>query len=118
MTVTVVTTNWTPERIRAKLATSDVMVERSILKLYERQTSTEQATESTQEHNGVGFNGVDAPLLSSFATYIMRMSRPSVDGRYPARREGARLTEKQRVIARRKLQKYAAQLARIANGEA
>jgi hypothetical protein len=99
---------WTPEAIREKLATCDIMVERSILKLYEMQTEAEKVTERTTEHNGVGFNGVDAEIMSSFAQQLLRQKNS-------VRPEGRRLSDKQRVLARKKLKKYARQLAGFAN---
>lgn len=100
---------WTPEAIREKIVTDNRMVERSIVKLFEYQTAAEQATEQTQDHNGVGFNGVDASILSSFAKQIIHQMHSGV------RPEGRRLSERQLVIARKKLMKYARQLAGLVN---
>lgn len=93
---------WTKEEIKELLAKNDEMVKRSVLKLYERQTELEQSSEETKEDNGVGFNGADAPILSSFAKFIIKTGF---------------LTSKQTAIARKKLTKYANQLAKIANGK-
>lgn len=95
------TTHWTKERILELLETSDKMVHRSIVKIYEYQTADEQSTESTSHHNGVGFNGIDAPLLSSFAKQVLN---------------GRTLSPKQMIYARKKIMKYSNQLAKIANG--
>ena len=92
---------WTKEEIKELLAKNDEMVKRSVLKLYEKQTDYEKLSQSTQEDNGVGFNGADATILSSFAEFIKKTGF---------------LTPKQIGIARRKLMKYSSQLARIANG--
>ena len=100
---------WTPDRIKAKLEASDVMVERALLQLWHRQTEDERMVRATTESNGVGFSGIDADILSSFAEQVQNNPR-----RYP---EGQRLSPKQRPIARRKLLKYVRQIARIANGE-
>lgn len=81
-------------------------VERSILKLYEYQTAAEREAGVTAEDNGVGFSGADAELLSSFAEQIKA-------GRKLSRREGGQLA-----WARKKMLKYARQLAGIANAEA
>lgn len=104
---------WTREQVLEKLAASDVFVERALLALYDRQTSAEQSAGQTSEDNGVGFNGVDAPILSSFAEWVKRVSRP--EGQYAARAEGKRLSDKQRAIARKKLRKYVRQLVDVAN---
>ena len=99
--------DYTPEWIKAKLAANPVMVERSLIVLWERQTATEQATGAALENNGVGFSGCDAEILSSFAVQVQTNPR-----QYP---EGSRLSPKQRELARRKLAKYARQLSNIAN---
>lgn len=92
---------WTIEEIKELIATSDKMVARSVVKLYELQTTSEQAAQETHERNGVGFNGVDAPILSSFAEFYKNRGYLSV---------------KQTALARKKLGKYARQLVSIANG--
>lgn len=91
---------WTKEEISAKLQTSDAWVVRAVIAIYERQTEDEQVSMTTNHHNSVGFNGVDAEIMSSFAQQ--------------AKRRGS-LSPKQLVIARRKIMKYAGQLAAIAN---
>jgi hypothetical protein len=94
---------WTKETIRETLATSTIMVERSLLKLYARQTSDEQAAKTTSHSNGQGFNGTDANILTSFAQWIEKGAQKNIP-------EGKRLSEKQLIIARKKLAKYAGQL--------
>jgi hypothetical protein len=100
------------EAIRALLAEESDQgnraVERAILVLFDRQTESEQVDETTKEHNGVGFNGADAPFLSSLAKWIKGSRRPN----------GQRLSPRQRTRARRQLAKYAGQLARIAAARA
>ena len=92
---------WTKEEIKDLILKNDEMVKRSVIKLYERQTSYEQLVGETEEYNGVGFNGVDSEILSSFAKFIQKAGF---------------LTPKQTTIARKKLVKYSNQLAKIANG--
>jgi hypothetical protein len=93
-------------QIRALLAERNDAVERAVLVIYERQTETEKATQQTRDHNGRGFSAFDAEILSSFAQQIManKWNRP----------KGQRLTERQMVIARRKMMHYAGQLAQVA----
>lgn len=92
---------WTVEEIKTLVLTNDKMVAHSVVVLYDRQTTSEQAAQETHERNGVGFNGVDAAILSSFAEF------------YKSR---GYLSPKQTAIARKKLPKYARQLTAIANG--
>ena len=89
--------------------TNDVMLERSIIKIYECQTDDEQSTQDTQHRNNIGFNSCDANILSSFAVQIATNTG--------WRTEGERLSHKQRALARRKMLKYSGQLAKIANGK-
>lgn len=100
-------TKWTKEMILDKLDTNPIMVERSLVVLFNRQTQDEQNTESTNCNNKMGFNGTDAHILTSFAKQIIGNKRV----------EGNRLSEKQRALAVKKLRKYANQLAKVANAK-
>jgi hypothetical protein len=92
---------WTKEGIAELLATNNTMVGRSLVQLFKRQTSDEQAAHITMHNNARGFNGVDAQILSSLAEFYMRNDY---------------LSPKQLVLARRKLKKYTGQLVLVANG--
>ena len=94
--------------IRTKIATDNRWLVRAILALYERQTEDEQRAESTDHRNDKGFNAADAPIMSSFAKQILDWRR-SDDRTY-----ASPLSPRQLAVARRKLPKYAGQLARIA----
>lgn len=94
---------YTKDGIKALLTANDKAVERAVLAIYARQTASEQATDQTSEHNGIGFNGIDAELLSSFAKQLQ---------------QGRTLSAKQMEYARKKITKYAGQLAQIANEKA
>ncbi len=93
------------ESIRQLIATNDKALERGIIVIYERQTADERNVRQTTEHNGRGFTGVDAEFLSSLAEWINSSRRPA----------GQRLSIGQRTHARRKMAKYAKQLATVAN---
>ena len=93
---------WKKEEIKTLLQTNDKAVLRGIVVIYSLQTEDEQMVGETIEHNGVGFNGVDASFMSSLAKFIL-------DRGY--------LTAKQLEYGRRKIMKYAGQLAKVANGE-
>jgi len=94
---------YTKEIIQDKLATDQRWLERGILAIYNYQTSHEQSRGDTIELNGVGFNGCDAPFLSSLACWIQKSYRP----------EGQRLSAKQASFGAKKMKKYAGQLLRI-----
>ena len=95
---------WNKETVQSLLATNDVAVKRAILAIYARQTADEQSSESTFYHNSVGFSGVDGEIMSSFAKQL---------------KSRGFLTEKQMVIARKKMPRYWKQLVDIAtqNGQ-
>ena len=86
---------------------------RAMLAIYEKQTATEQETATTKESNGIGFNGLDAEILSSFSKQVQRWEGTPE----PLRRFPVPLSEKQLNLARKKMAKYAGQLARIARAK-
>lgn len=91
---------WTEDEIKNLIQTNDKVLYGALKKIYAEQTADEQAEGQTNHQNGVGFNGADAPILSSFVEFLNRTGF---------------LTPKQRVIARKKLMKYGKQLTRLAN---
>lgn len=91
---------WTEEEIKNLVATNDEVLYGALRKLYACQTDEEQASGTTKIYNKAGFNGVDAPILSSFCEFLNKTGF---------------LTPKQRAIARKKLVKYNKQLTRLAN---
>jgi hypothetical protein len=88
--------------IRNKIATDDRWLQRGIIAIWKYQTATEKATKTTHLFNNVGFNGVDAPFLSSLAEFLSK---------------GYNLSDKQKFVARKKMMKYSGQLYRIALGK-
>lgn len=95
------TKTFTVTEIKENVSTNAAWAEKAIIALYHEQTGDEQATKTTHELNGRGFNGTDAGILSSFAEQMIR-------------RTNYHLSEKQLKIAFKKLPKYAGQLSRIA----
>lgn len=91
---------WTKEEIKHLIASNDVMVGRSLVKLLERQTSDEVASEETRHTNGRGFNSADAKIGTGLAKFYQRYDS---------------LSEKQLARARKFLPKYAGQLVEEAN---
>lgn len=91
---------WTEEEIKNLIQVNDKVLYGALKKIYAEQTADEKASGQTNHQNGVGFNGVDAPILSSFAEFLNKTGF---------------LTPKQRAIARKKLIKYTKQLTRLAN---
>lgn len=95
------------EMIRANLQVSDAWVYRALVAIYERQTADEQQSGCTRHDNKVGFSGLDASILSSFATQVKNWN-PATS------RYDRPLSPKQMAIARNKIQKYSGQLYKIA----
>lgn len=91
---------WTEEEIKNLIQVNDKVLYGALKKLYACQTAEEQNDKETHEQNGKGFNGVDAPILSSFCEFLNKTGF---------------LTPKQKVLARKKLVKYNKQLTVLAN---
>lgn len=91
---------WTADEIKEMVQTNDKVLYGALKKLYACQTADEQAVGETKEHNGVGFNGLDAQFLSSTAEFLKKTGF---------------LTDKQKIVVRKKLVKYTKQLTRLAN---
>jgi hypothetical protein len=91
---------WTVDKIKNLVATNDKVLYGALKKLYSCQTEDEKSCGDTSHRNGAGFNSVDARFLSSCAEFLIRTGF---------------LTEKQKVIVRRKLVKYTKQLTVLAN---
>ncbi len=85
--------------IRIKLGTEVKWATKGVIRIFENQTADEQNVEETREHNGIGFTGADANILSSFAKQIL-------NGRY--------MSNKQLALLFKKMPKYAGQLQRMA----
>ena len=99
--------------IREKLVSDDRWLVRGILAIYARQTSDERSNQTTVYQNGIGFNGRDAAILSSFAKQILAWEATPVEDRrysFPLSTH----VKGQLPLARRMMLKYAGQLARIA----
>lgn len=90
----------TKASIKALLARSDKAVKRALVVLYDRQTQDEKRSDTTKYHNNRGFNHGDAKALSRWARYVIY---------------GRELWPSTITQARRRLMKYAGQLAVIAN---
>ena len=91
---------WTEEEIKNYIQTNDTVLYGALKKLYECQTADEQECGHTNHANGAGFNGVDAPILSSMSEFLIKRGY---------------LTDKQKYIVRKKLVKYNKQLTKLAN---
>lgn len=91
---------WSEDEIKSLIQTNDKVLYGALKKLYACQTEDEQNSDCTKVYNGMGFNGVDAPILSSFCKFLNKTGF---------------LTPKQKAIARKKLIKYNKQLTNLAN---
>ena len=96
-------TNWTAEEIKNIINRNDRQLCLAIIQIYNCQTDDEKLYKETSHDNGIGFNAFDSKILSSFAEQYL---------------ERGSLTKRQLEIARKKMQKYGKQLAKIANEQA
>lgn len=98
-------TTWKKDEIKEKLMMGDVCwIERAVIAIFNKQTENEKEVESTNIRNNVGFTGADAKILTSFAKQLLK-------------NKNRHLSDKQLAIAKRRIVKYAGQLAKIANGK-
>jgi len=88
--------------IKYQLATKKKAALKALMLIYSRQTETEQEINQTTEHNAIGFSGVDAELLSSFAKQYQKTGY---------------LTAKQMDYLYRKISKYSRQVYSVCNIE-
>ena len=86
----------TKDYIKNQLATNPAWAIRGLVKIYTLQTADEQASDRTSHDNGVGFSGVDANILSSFAKQV---------------NAGRNLSPKQMAIVYKKMPRYWKQIA-------
>lgn len=91
---------WTEEEIKTLVQKNDKVLYGALKKLYACQTEDEKEDGAANHKNGAGFNGVDAGILTSFCEFLNKAGF---------------LTEKQKVIARKKMVKYTKQLTILAN---
>ena len=90
--------------LKQKLGTNYAWALRGLVRIYEFQTASEQASGYTQDWNGVGFSGADSEILSSFAQQVE-------EKRFAG-------SPKQCAILFKKMPKYARQLMNIADADA
>lgn len=86
----------TKDYIKTQLATNPAWAIRGLVKIYTLQTADEQESDRTSHDNGVGFSGVDANILSSFAKQV---------------NAGRNLSPKQMAIVYKKMPRYWKQIA-------
>lgn len=93
---------WTKAEIKDLLKTNDRAVVRGIVVIYSLQTEDERLSAFTKESNGVGFSSFDAEFMTSLAQFIL---------------QNGHLTARQMTYGRKRIMKYAGQLAKVANGK-
>ena len=86
--------------LKERLAQDDRWALRALTVVYMNQTADEQRAQQTIEHNGIGFSGPDAEILSSFARQYQQRGS---------------LSPRQMNVLRRKIPSHAGQVARVAD---
>lgn len=97
--------------VKAAMASNDKWLIRGLLAIYRGQTPEEQAVGATVEDNGIGFSGVDAEILTSFA--VQHLDRQAEARKHGRDNRIIYLSDKQIQLLREKMGKYARQLVRI-----
>ena len=101
--------------IKQMLSTNDRWMLKGLYTIFLKQTSQEQASEVTQDHNGVGFTGADANILTSFAKQFVKKGGVAmlvIEGAVTA---DTFFSPKQLPILRKKMPKYARQLMELSH---
>jgi len=101
--------------VLAKIAVDDKFAVNCLLQLYYCQTADERATEATRHTNGIGFNAVDAGILSSFAEQVLKWKADGENESLRAARYPSPLSVKQLALLRGKLARYQRQLTELVN---
>lgn len=78
----------------------DYLILKALLIIYDFQTEDEKVDDETKVYNNVGFSGVDAKILSSFAKQL---------------HEKFYLSPKQMTLTRKKMRKYINQIIKLLN---
>lgn len=97
------------EYFKVKLATDPKWAVQGLLRIFRNQTVEEQAHAQTTDHNGIGFTGQDAHILTSFANQVKRKQAECHAKGWEIKWEWA-LSRKQMALLHCKMPKYAAQL--------
>jgi hypothetical protein len=100
MTTTTMTKKEMIAALKERLAKDDRWALRALTLVYQNQTADEQNAQATLEHNGIGFSGPDAEILSSFAQQYQRRGT---------------LSPRQMHVLKRKMPSYAGQVLRTAD---
>lgn len=89
------------EFVKLKLKTNTTWAVNGMLKIFDtNQTEYERQVRTTREDNGIGFNGVDGNILSSFSQQI---------------KNGRVLSEKQLKVVMKAMPKYHKQLIELSD---
>jgi len=103
------------EFIRQKVVSDDRWMIKGLLTIYEYQTIDEQQSEMVKVHNGVGFSRIDAEILTSFAKRAIQRGALEAIKTANGLKASSFFSPTQEDLCRRKMARYAGQLARIAN---
>lgn len=102
--------------MKEQLASNDRWMLKGLVTIYNRQTEGERQSEVTQEHNKVGFTGIDGTILTSFAKQFIKKGGLAALSVGVTEAE-AFFSKKQLPILRRKMPKYARQLVEISDSK-
>ena len=89
--------------VKSKLSTDATWAVKAMVRIFnENQMADEKQSEHTIHNNGIGFNGIDSTILSSFAQQVIR---------------GRSLSTKQMAIVFKKMPRYARQVIAFSDME-
>ena len=107
--------NITKVQIRNKMVTDDRWLLVGMLTIYKSQTNQEQNARNTLEKNDVGFNAADGSRFSGFCTWLLRRTSETELRKKKIVRISDYFDEWAVNMIRKRMPKYARQLAVLAN---
>lgn len=104
---------WDKEEISNLLKTSDTAIIRGVIAIFNKQTASEKEANATIVHNHVGFSGGDGMIGTFHGNYI---SKWGIEREY-VKEKILPYWKQINAKGKMRIEKYAGQLAKIANKE-
>lgn len=106
------------ELIREKIETNDRWLIKGVLAIFDNQTLEEKNAKAVRQHNGVGFTGFDAEIMTSIAQQMIRRGiKQAIQDTSKPVNVVDYVSPAQVKVLRSKMKKYAGQLMRIAENK-
>lgn len=104
--------------IKAQVQSDDRWMLRGLLAIYQFQTEHEKQANTTEQHNGVGFSGIDGEIMTSMANQAIKKGVEQTLRTSQQIYAEKFFSAKQIAILKQKMPKYARQLLKISEQKA